>query len=398
MRSILILMHTESNTGFAINTLEAVFFRMALELCEQDASRIHFAYPSMQKGPTEGLPGDFRRYLILDSRAADRAECEKAARYISDHGIDLVFGCDQPVHRPIYKYLRRAGVRHFISYWGAPMSSLSGKIRLGLKRLEVVLRTNGPDHYIFESNGMAQRAILGRGIPARRTSVVHTGIDLNRYSPRPEDADYVYRALAIPGDEPIFFYSGHMEKRKGVQIIMQAANLLSATRPDLSWHVVLCGNRPGEEVSLARMLGPAAAKRVLFAGYRNDLPLLQRGCYAGVIASTGWDSFPMSAIEMQASGLPVIVSDLPGISETIAEGESGLAVPAGDAQALCEAMIRLLVEPALRERLSQGARDRAERLFSRDRQRANLVSVVNSVVGGRRIRDAMLRHGIRDQN
>lgn len=379
MKSILILLHTESNTGFAINTLELVFFQMALELCDNDASRIHFAYPSMDNGPTAGLPKDFKQYLLLDPGVSDPTEWHRAARYIGERGIDTLFGFDQPVHRPIYRYLRRAGITRFISYWGAPMSSISGKARLAMKRLEVALRTNGPDHYIFESNGMAERAVLGRGIPRHRVSIVHTGIDVDRFCPNPDDVGYVYRALGIPEARRIFFYSGHMERRKGVHILMKAANLLSESRPDLDWQMVLCGNSAGEEAPLTEMLRGHARQRVLFGGYRNDLSMLQRGCHAGVIPSTGWDSFPMSAIEMQASGLPVIVSDLPGIRETIVDGESGLLVRAGDATALCDAMIRLLAEPGLREVLSAAARRRAETSFSLEVQRKNLITVLRSV-------------------
>ena len=126
MRAILILLHTESNTGFAINALEAVFFQMAMTLCGHDVSRVHFAYPSMSKGPTVSLPADFRQYLTLDSRTSDSIEIGRATRYIRENHIDTVFGFDQPVHKPLYRHLRRAGVTHFISYWGAPMSSISG--------------------------------------------------------------------------------------------------------------------------------------------------------------------------------------------------------------------------------------------------------------------------------
>jgi len=61
----------------------------------------------------------------------------------------------------------------------------------------------------------------------------------------------------------------------------------------------------------------------MFGGYRSDLDLLQRGCYAGVIASTGWDSFARSGLEMQASGLPVLVSDLRGLREVMEHDVSG---------------------------------------------------------------------------
>src|SRR5687768_9670753 len=173
MKSILIILHCESNTGYAIAPLEAIFFRMALELCDQDASRIHFAYPSMEKGPTDTLPKDFRQYLVIDTRTSRVEDCRRAEAYIREHGIDTIFGFDQPVNCAIFKYFRKAGVKHFVSYWGAPMSSNFGIVKRILKRLDVFLHPYGPDHYIFESRGMADLAVMGRGIPRSRTTVVY---------------------------------------------------------------------------------------------------------------------------------------------------------------------------------------------------------------------------------
>src|SRR5690606_30665190 len=126
----------------------------------------------------------------------------------------------------------------------------------------------------------------------------------------PADAGYIYDAFGIPRHRRIFFYSGHMEPRKGVHIIMRAARRLAEQRPQDDWHIVLLGNQAGEEERLLRELGDGAARdRVTFGGYRDDIERLHRGCHAGIIASTGWDSLTMSAIEMQASGLPLIVSN-----------------------------------------------------------------------------------------
>src|SRR5690606_27287462 len=139
---------------------------------------------------------------------------------------------DQPVSRPIYRHFRRAGVRRFISYWGAPMSSIFGPAKLMLKRIEVALRRHGPDHYIFESHGMAETAIRGRGIPARKTSVVYLGVDAQRFRPTQEQQSYVHEQLGIPTTRRVLVYSGHMEERKGVAVIIRAANRLAESRAD----------------------------------------------------------------------------------------------------------------------------------------------------------------------
>ena len=63
-----------------------------------------------------------------------------------------------------------------------------------------------------------------------------------------------------------------------------------------------------------------------------------------------------------ASGLPVVVSDLPAIDEFLSDGQEGLKVPPGDPAALAEALARLLDDQALRQRLGAAGRLKAERL------------------------------------
>ena len=379
MKSILVLFHCGSNTGYAIGPLEKTFFDMARVLCDGDVTRIHFAYPSMANGPSPTLPADFKQYTVIKSRSRDPEHCRNAERYIRDHDIDTVFGFDQPVVLPIYRYFRAAGVRKFISYWGAPMSSMNNWAVRVVKRMGVILRRNGPDHYIFESRGMAEFAIKGRGIPASRVSVIPLGVDCDRYRPDQNDAQYPYERLGIPKQRRIFFYSGHMEPRKGVAVIMRAANHLSESRSEDDWHMLLCGNKGDESSQYERMLTDRAAAHVTFAGYRSDLEVLYRGCYAALIMSTGWDSFPRSSLEVQASGLPLLVSDLRGIRESVDDGVTGLILKAGDAQALANAMSRLLDDRDWRDQLSGQARSRVEAEFTIEKQLLRLTDAVKRI-------------------
>ena len=381
MKSILILLHCGSNTGYAIGPLERTFFDMALELCNGDESRVHFGYPTMAAGPTTTLPAHFKQYLVVDTKSPDPADAQRVSQYIKAHQIDTVFGFDQPVDRPMYRAMRQAGMQHFVSYWGAPMSSIQPLPVLLLKRLQVALLRQGPDHYVFESQGMADTAVKGRGISARRTTVVPLGVDTDHFSPPEGNPGYLHQAFSVPADRKVFFYSGHMEPRKGVATLIQAANVLATQRGAADWHIVLLGNKGTEHVPYQQMLTPAAAEHVTFGGYRNDIHLLQREAYAAVIASTGWDSFPRSGVECQASGLPLIVSDLPGLNESIQSGVTGFLFPTADASALAQVMQQLLDDPALRNRLSAAARQRIIEGYSLAVQRRRLVGVMRQVLG-----------------
>jgi glycosyltransferase involved in cell wall biosynthesis len=89
----------------------------------------------------------------------------------------------------------------------------------------------------------------------------------------------------------------------------------------------------------------------------------------------------MSSLEMQSCGLPVVVSDLQGVPETIVDQVTGVVVPAGDAVALAGAIISLVDDPARRERMSLAARRRIVDGFTRDRQIDSLTRFLSDVLG-----------------
>lgn len=379
MRSLLVLFHVESNTGYAIGRLESIFFEMARQLCSGDLRRIHFSYPSMAKGRPQTLPANFDNYTVIDPLDASTDSARRVKDYLRTHDIDTVFGFDQPVSRPLYGHLRAGGVRHFISYWGAPMSSVFRPFKRLLKRIEVSFKRSGPDYYIFESQGMAETATHGRGIPARKVAVVYLGVDSDTFRPDARDHQVVFDTFGIPSGRRVFFYSGHMESRKGVQVIVDAARHLAEHRRSDDWHIVLVGNKNSEaEIYQQSIRGHKASSHVTFGGYHNNIEQLHRGCYAGIIASTGWDSLTCSSMEMQSSGLPLLLSDLTGLREAIAPDESGLLFTVGNPTSLAQAMIRLLDDTTLRDRLSAGARSRITRSFTLRHQTENLVSAVRA--------------------
>ena len=141
-----------------------------------------------------------------------------------------------------------------VSYWGAPMSSLNSGLKLLAKRVEVSLRRSKPDHFVFESEGMREAAVFGRGVPASRTSVVRLGVDLDRFRPAEDRPVPLPSELGIPDGRFVVFYSGHFEPRKGVQVIVDAARHLVEKLDDRRFHFLLCGNKGNEADPYRRRL------------------------------------------------------------------------------------------------------------------------------------------------
>ena len=369
---MLIMIGYEIDIGFAIGRLVTVFHEMALRLTG-DERRVHFSFARIGAARSNVLPAGFGNLLEFDTRKPTPEAVERLTKYLREHAIDCVFALDLSVNADYLSAVRQAGVRSVVSYWGAPMSSLNSGLKLLLKRLEVRwLRRARPDHFIFESRAMQQFAVEGRGVPAAQTSVIYTGVDAVKFRPDPAGAALVYQRFNIPPERRIIVYMGHLHQRKGVHVLMRAAGHLATVLGRRDVQVLFLGNR-GDEVEKFREDYAAGADYITFGGYHNDVPALLSGCYAGCIPSTGWDSFPMSSLEMQACGLPVIASDWQGVPETIADGESGMVVKTGDARLLAETIVALVDDPARRQRMAEAARKRIEAAFTRQHQIDNLV-------------------------
>jgi glycosyltransferase involved in cell wall biosynthesis len=373
IRHGLIIIPNSRSAHFAITSLVDTFTRACEPLLRGDG-RLSVTYGDPAAEAETPVQADFDGFPLGHPSPAALVHLSEAVRR---HGIDFVLGLDIPTVSPIYRALRGAGVRTVVSYLGAPVSSLNAGLRLFLKRAEIALRPRGPDHFVFETEAMRNTGVKGRGLPLARTSVVLLGADTHRFHPDATDAFYAHDVLGIPRDRRIVFYSGHFEPRKGVAVLMQAARALCHDRGRRDVHFVLLGNRGSEAEPFRAMLaGTAAEAHVTFGGYRHDVERLHRSAYVGAIASTGWDSMTMSSVEMQASGLPLLVSRLQGLPESIEDGRTGFTFTPGHGDELADRIVQLLDDANLREAMANVARSRALRFLSRARQVSELSAVL----------------------
>jgi glycosyltransferase involved in cell wall biosynthesis len=90
---------------------------------------------------------------------------------------------------------------------------------------------------------------------------------------------------------------------------------------------------------------------VIFAGMREDIAAHLRLCDVAVVSSTD-DGLSLAAMEALSAGVPLVATRVSGLSSIVRDGENGLLVPPGDADALASAVIRVLRNPVLRGELA----------------------------------------------
>jgi glycosyltransferase involved in cell wall biosynthesis len=131
---------------------------------------------------------------------------------------------------------------------------------------------------------------------------------------------------------------------------------------------------------LAEELG--IRERVEFKGARGDVPEILAQTDVFVLASKT-ETLPISILEAMRAGLPVIASDVGGISEEVVDGETGLLVPAGSVEELSNALQRLLADKQLRLAMGRAGRRRFETAFMADSMIDRTQKLYEEVLAGR---------------
>ncbi len=205
--------------------------------------------------------------------------------------------------------------------------------------------------YVALSERVARELEEHYAVPGDRISVIPNGVNLERFSPMPDDRADTRRALGIPADAPLLLFVGHEFERKGLAFVLEALALLG---PEVRLVVVGAGNVE----SFSRVARERAVDgRVVFTGPRRDLPQLYRAADAFVFP-TFYEAFPLVCMEAMACGLPLFGTRVGGVEEYLEDGINGHAIER-DGRRIADILRPVLADPALLRRLRRGALETA---------------------------------------
>ena len=131
------------------------------------------------------------------------------------------------------------------------------------------------------------------------------------------------------------------------------------------------GPQRAEMETLASQLG--IDNRVSFLGKRNDVPELLRGADVGVLLSYR-EGLPRCLMEVSATGIPVIATDIRGNRDIVKDNETGILVDIGSVEATATAMRKLAMDPHVRRSMGARSLGRA-RMFSLDEVMSQMTQI-----------------------
>lgn len=220
------------------------------------------------------------------------------------------------------------------------------------------------DRVLSVSNQLRDLHARRTGFPARRITVIHNGVDSERFQPNPPLRASIRAELGIAEDQFCIGCVGNLTPVKDYRTALSAAAAFNKACKD--WRLLVIGEG-AERGQLEEFVQahPEWKDRVTFLGLSHRVPELLAAMDV-YVSSSVIEGISNSLLEAMASGLPSVASAVGGNPEVVVNGESGLLFPAGDFNRLAEQLLLLRQKPDLRARLSQQARRRVREEFSID--------------------------------
>ena len=270
--------------------------------------------------------------ILRLSSKFDRVGTKKIRQHIAEHQPDIIHLFRK---MPIFNGLRAAkgfdakiviyrGICGNISYlnpldW---MSFLNPRVDRIICVADAVRR------------GLLDLGGLGFGLAENRLTTIHKGHDLDWYRDQPADL----ASLGVPEDAFVVCCVTNVRPRKGVPLFVES---LSALPVDENVHVLLIGHGMDSAPIERQVEDSPHRDRIHVLGFRKDAPSFMAASDVSVLPSLRREGLPRSVIESMAYEATPVVSDSGGNPELVEHGVSGLVVPAGDAEALGQALLSL---------------------------------------------------------
>lgn len=174
--------------------------------------------------------------------------------------------------------------------------------------------------------------------PERKGSVIWNGsaagVNTDKFdvTKKEQYRSIIRNKYQIPADAFVFIFVGRITRDKGVNELFQAYSQI-----DNAWLMMVGWNEIDQTVNQELYQKMQKCDRVVFTGYTSEVEkyLASADCY---VLPSYREGFGMGVIEAEAMGLPVIVTNIPGPTDAMVDGETGVVIPKADSSSLCDAM------------------------------------------------------------
>ncbi|HBJ75373.1 MAG TPA: glycosyltransferase family 1 protein [Syntrophaceae bacterium] len=325
------------------------------------------------------------RYEIIEiprslTPGSDLAALLKLTKFFLTHRFDLVHSTTPKAGllTALAAFAARIPVR-LHTFTGQPWVTLKGPMRWASRasdRLIGYLNTK-----CYADSGSQAAFLASEGIlPARKISVIGhgslAGVDMERFDPDLQTTEMkreIRQSLGIAPTSTLLVFVGRISPDKGMAELIDAFRGLLSAGYDVDLLLVGPHDRERGGISVFDLDDALQCPRIHYLGYAPQpekyLAISDIFCLPSYR-----EGFGTVVIEAAAMGLPTVGTAIYGLTDAVADGETGLLVPPRDARALEAAFRRMLDHPEERARMGQAARRHCFELFEKSRVNAQVAA------------------------
>jgi len=322
----------------------------------------------------EGLRKNGTRNLLL-CKPGGRAEAHAIERGFETLAVPMANDFDLRGIWKLFRALRRLRP-HLVhlhtgraTWLGGIAAKLVGIPAITTRRMDRTVKTNWRNRFIY--NSLVERAVaispavascLRRGeVPDEKIVLIYSSIDPteNRAGRDPQE---VREEAGIDRETPLLFLPASLDRRKGIDILLEALRILALRPQALTPSLWIAGAGPEEAALRAQIEECQLQDQVSLLGQRDDVPDLLQACDIFVLPSRR-EGLGIAALEAMAAGKPVIASRVGGLGQAVLNEVTGILVNPEDPEVLADAIERLAHDPVLRQRMGDAGPARIRETF-----------------------------------
>jgi glycosyltransferase involved in cell wall biosynthesis len=219
--------------------------------------------------------------------------------------------------------------------------------------------------------------VLSLGADSEKIRVLHNGVDVNRFRPLTGVKDEMRKKLGISKDSSVVLTVRRLVYKNGIDTLIESAKIAVKKNPRLFFLVVGKGPDFGKVKEKIEQLGMQENFRLMGFISDEDLPLYYNVADFFVLPSKSGEGLPLVALEAMACGVPVIATNVGGISEIMKEGSGKLVLP-NSPDSLAEAILEFSHSEL--STLKKDLRAMIEQNYSWDKNVEKLVKIYEELI------------------
>ncbi|MEO0804742.1 MAG: glycosyltransferase family 4 protein [Cyanobacteria bacterium J06643_4] len=205
-----------------------------------------------------------------------------------------------------------------------------------------------------------------------RLHIIHCGVEPAQFN-----------QVQHEGQGHRLLFVGRLAAVKGLPMLLESVAMLKASRPEVMLTVV--GDGPDRAMLETQAAHLGLAQQVSFVGYQSQAAVREYLQATDVFVLPSFaEGVPVVLMEAMMSGVPVVATQIAGVSELVEDGVNGYLVPPSSVDALCDRIEKLLANGSLRRRLGRQGAQKVREQFDIAKESKKLAQLIETVVGEER--------------